>query len=318
MTSYNIISIGSCVRDMVFYTDAAEFIKNPKNDPTKAYLLGFEYGAKIKSDEVYYSFGGGAANTAVNFSGLGLKAGIIAAIGRDGFGQEIFQQLKNKKVKTDLLQIKKNSHTGLSFLVVDKKTNEHFILVSYGANNSLEFNQSVNTDWYYVSSLGGKKWPVIMDKIIKTKKKIAWNPGATQLKSGYSKLKKYLSHIEVLILNKDEAIELCLSAKKKGQIIKMLKIIHQWGPKKVVITDGEKGAWVYDGKKIYFDKPHHKKPKDTTGAGDCFGSTFVTGLIKTKGDIKRSMRLAMINTSSLVFTPGAQEGLLSWKELNTR
>ena len=316
MKKYNIISIGSCVRDIVFYTDAAEFIKNPKNDPTKIYLLGFEYGAKIKSDEVYYSFGGGAANTAVNFAGLGLQAGIMAAIGNDGFGQEIIQRLKNKKVSTDLLQIKKDNHTGLSFLVVDKKSNEHFILVSYGANNFLEFNKQVKTDWYYVSSLGGKNWPQIMQKIIKTKRKIAWNPGATQLRAGFKALRKYLPHVEVLILNKDEAIELCLSAKKKGQVIKMLKIIHQWGPKKVVITDGEKGAYVYDGKKVYFDQPHHKKPKDTTGAGDCFGSTFITGLIKTKGNIKTAMRLAMINTSSLVFTPGAQEGLLNWRQLN--
>jgi sugar/nucleoside kinase (ribokinase family) len=316
MKKFNVISIGSCVRDIIFYTDKAEFIKNPKNDPTKIYLLGFEYGAKIKSDEVYYSFGGGAANTAINFAGLGLKVGVIAALGNDGFGAEIKSRLKNKKVNTELLQIKKNNHTGLSFLVVDKKSNEHFILVSYGANNTLEFNKSINTDWYYVSSLGGKNWSAIMDKIVKTKKKIAWNPGATQLQAGYGKLKKYFSKIEVLILNKDEAIELCLSAKKKGTIAKMLKIIHQWGPKKIVITDGEKGAYVYDGKKIYFDRPHHKKPKDTTGAGDCFGSTFITGLIKTKGDIIKSMRLAIRNTTSLVFTPGAQEGLLNWKQLN--
>lgn len=316
MQKYNIISIGSCVRDISFYTDEAVFIKNPKKDPTKVYLLGFEYGAKIKSEDVYYSFGGGAANTAVNFSGLGLRAGIIAAVGNDGFGQEIIQRLKNKKIGIDLLQTKKNSHTGTSFLVVDKKTREHFILVAYGANNELVLNKKdlrVHTDWYYVSSLGSKNWNKLLTQIMATKKNIAWNPGATQLKAGAKKLKKYLSHTTVLILNKDEAIELCRQSRPVPQ---MLKQIYSWGPKYVLITDGVKGAWVYNGHKIYFDQPHHGQPIDTTGAGDCFGSTFIAGLIKTQGDIKRSMHLAMVNASAEVFQRGAQEGLLNWQQLN--
>lgn len=319
--NYQIITIGSCIRDIIFYTDQAEFIKNPKDDPTKLYLLGFEYGAKIKSDEIFYSFGGGAANTAVNFASLGLKTGIISCLGQDGLGQEIIQRLKSKRVEISFLETSKKNFTGLSFLVIDKKTNEHFVLVSYGANNDLSVTQKtltkINTEWFYLSSLNSRDWPKIIERVIGTNKKIAWNPGAMQLKAGFKHLKKYFKNIEVLILNKDEAIELCLSSglrMKNWQAKNLAEIIWGWGPNIVVLTDGAAGAWIYAANKCYFGKPHHNKPKDTTGAGDCFGSTFVAGLIKSN-NINLAIKLAIANTTSLVFTPGAQEGLLTWLKL---
>ena len=322
MTNFNIITIGSCIRDIVFYTDQAEFIKNPKDDPTKVYLLGFEYGAKIKSDEIVYSFGGGAANTAVNFANLGMKTGIISCLGKDGVAVEIKKRLQQKKVNPAFLETSKKTPTGLSFLVVDKKSHEHFVLVSYGANNDLQVNEQllkkVNTNWFYVSSLNVRNWPQIMNRLVKTKKKIAWNPGSTQLKAGYKFLKKYFSAIEVLLLNKDEAIELCLSAglkMKNWSAANLAEIIWGFGANIVAVTDGANGAWICNDGKVYFNKPHHNKPKDTTGAGDCFGSTFVAGLMKTNYQIKQAMKLAIANTSSLVFTTGAQEGLLTWSQL---
>ena len=74
---------------------------------------------------------------------------------------------------------------------------------------------------------------------------MAWNPGSAQIAAGFSVLKKYLSATEVLILNKEEA---ALLAKSRGintaSISKLLKVMQQWGPKIIAITQGEKGAYV--------------------------------------------------------------------------
>lgn len=321
-TKFDIVSVGSCMRDIVFNTDQAELIKNPKADPTKIYLLGFEYGAKIKSDHVHYFFGGGAANTAVNFSGMGLKAAVATCLGKDGLGQEIKKNLLNKKVNTTLIQCSKKLPSGISFLVIDEISHEHVVFASYGANNDFIFaNNNFETTWYYISSLSSTKWPSILEKIIQQKKLIAWNPGVTQLKAGYLKLKKFISKTDVLILNKDEAIELCLSAGialPNWELKKIAEVVWSMGTKISLITDGMNGAGAYYGGKYYFVKPHHLKAIDTTGAGDCFGSTFIAGLIKTKGNIEIAMKLAIANTSSLVFKPGAQAGLLSWKQLKKK
>ncbi len=322
MKNLDIITIGSAMRDIVFYTAEGEVVKNPKKDPTKLELIGFELGAKLKSDEVYYTWGGGALNTSINFAGLGLKTGILSEVGKDMDGQDLLKYLKAQKVATGLVKKSTKQATGLSLLVVDKRSNEHVVFVNYGANRDLKLEAKdfkKDNDWFYVSSLSTKYWENIMKDLVKTGKKIAWNPGKTQLEAGYKGLVNYLSNIEVLILNKDEATELCLSAKAKNLDTRaMLRLIFEWGPGVVVITDGQQGVYVYDGVKIYKDRPHHGKPKDTTGAGDCFASSFVAGLIKFKGDIEKAIKVGIVNASSLVMEPGATKGLLSWSQIKKK
>ncbi|MBU0731287.1 carbohydrate kinase family protein [Patescibacteria group bacterium] len=322
MKKFNVVTIGTAVRDVVFYTDEGEVFKNPKKDPAKLELLGFEHGAKMKSEDVYFTFGGGAANAAVNFSGLGLKTAAIAGVGDDMDGKDILLNLKKNKVDTSLIKTDKKNRSGLSFLTVDKNSNEHVVFVYYGANLTLNVNPAdlnkFNTDWFYVSSIASPAWPQIMKAAAQTGSRIAWNPGATQLRSGFKKLANLLPNIEILLVNKDEATELILSKnprEKRFDIKSILKELFAWGPGIVVISDGRKGAWIYDGINVYFDKPGPQKPKDTTGAGDCFGSTFVGALHKTKYDFKKSIDLATKNASALVDHPGAQIGLLKWQKL---
>ena len=61
-------------------------------------------------------------------------------------------------------------------------------------------------------------------------------------------------------------------------------------------------------------------PKNLTGAGDAFGSGFITGWIKSRGDIRYALRLAAFNADSVVQHVGAKVGILkkypSTHELN--
>jgi sugar/nucleoside kinase (ribokinase family) len=137
-------------------------------------------------------------------------------------------------------------------------------------------------------------------------------------------LGKYLKKTEVLIINKDEAIELVVSshehrkksAKFLNNVDNLLKEIKKMGPQIAVITNGRYGAYAYDGDKIYF-QPTAKEIKrvNTTGVGDAFGSSFIAGLELFKGDIKRAMNLAARNSASVVSHIGAQTGLLRKKDI---
>ena len=53
--------------------------------------------------------------------------------------------------------------------------------------------------------------------------------------------------------------------------------MRELGPKIVVITDGQKGAYAYDGENMWQMPmyPDPAPPVDRTGAGDAFSSTFV-------------------------------------------
>jgi len=56
------------------------------------------------------------------------------------------------------------------------------------------------------------------------------------------------------------------------------------------------------------------KVKERTGAGDSFGSGFISGLISNK-DIGDSLNLGISNSESVIQYIGAQEGILHKSDL---
>jgi len=321
--TYDVITLGGATRDIAFYTNAGRIIETPR-DLTCQKLLGFEYGAKIISEKVFFSLGGGGCNTAVSFARLGLKTASWIVVGQDREGDSIIKDLKAERVATEFVHRDPKLSTGLSFITITERTKDHVAFLYRGANNNLLFPHNVgkllNAQWLYVSSLTGKNWKrtadAIIDLVNKKKVRLAWNPGETQLLAGQKKLLRVLKATEVLLINQDEAIELVLSAGFKPKRINdpktLIKIIKEWGPKIVVITQGKKGAFAYNGQRNFYSPVISAPVVDTTGAGDCFGSSFVAGLVKCKGDVRKAIKLGMINTASLVQKIGAQGGLLKW------
>ena len=334
MKKFEVITIGGATQDITFRTDDGVFIDNT-GDPTKQKLLAFEYGAKIISRQLYYTLGGGGTNTAVSLAGLGLKVASFVNVGRDDLGQQVIANLKEKGVNASLVKTDPSSNTGFSLLVISGKARDHIAFLYRGANDQIDIsNKDISkfqTDWFYITSLSGLHWPKLMKEIIAAKRrkniKIAWNPGETQLKAGKSGLIRLIKETNILILNKDESIELVLTdpkvsnstkknLKKLNNIDFLIKILKKWGPDIIVLTDGKKGSYAYDGQKVYFSKILDTPVKDTTGAGDCFGSSFLAGMIRFKGDIQESIRLGIVNTSYLVQKVGSQEGLMDKVKFN--
>ena len=126
----------------------------------------------------------------------------------------------------------------------------------------------------------------------------------TELAINLLNLKQILKNTEILSLNSEEAKMLV----KGGDLYRGLRKL---GPKIVCVTNGEKEGRVYDGEFLYRYFPNVIKVDECTGAGDAFGSSFVTGLIKGKS-VEDAIRIAMANSESVIQKKGAQEGLLSW------
>ena len=92
----------------------------------------------------------------------------------------------------------------------------------------------------------------------------------------------------------------------------MLKNLKKQGPAIAVITQGSKGAWVYEGKNIHHAKPYRVKVKSTAGAGDAFASGFLAGIIKK--DAAHALELGMANAASVIQYFGTKNKLLHYKE----
>lgn len=326
---HDFITIGGATRDISFFTDEGIFIKNPK-DILRQELLAFEYGAKIKVNNFNYSYGGGAANSAVCLANFGFKVSAIMAVGADENGREIIKNLKARGVKTDLLKINKKEGSGTSFILV-APSGERIIFAQRGANNSLkleakdlkELDLAKNV---YIASLTGA-WYKNLEHIFSVAEdngqKVFWNPGMVQLLSGHQRIGRFIRKVTVLALNKDEALQLLQSSKRlhgfDDKALKnpenLVKAIHLLGAKISVITLGSEGVIAYDGNKLYRKKIlKEKKRVDTTGIGDIFNSSFAAGYVIYEGDIDKALKLALKNAAAKVGHLGSQNGLLKFKK----
>lgn len=323
-----IICIGSASKDIFFPTDRAVILETPE-DVTSQRKMAFELGAKYQVDDRFEAPGGVAANVAQGMARLGVAAGCYSKIGGDVLGKWIADEIGKEGADASLLQVEKDVKSDLSAIIVDSKSGEHTIFFNRDANERLEIlpEKLSETEWFFISALNGnleKSWEKILDEILTVASekniKIAFNPGQRNIQDSAEKVVLAVESSDVVILNKDEAIEI-LRAKIKNAAKELLndeayllKELKKIGSRVIVMTDGKRGAWAYDGEKMIHTKSSNDKPIETTGAGDAFSSGFLAATLKGKS-MEEAIRWGSANGGNVVNFFGAKEGLLKEDEI---
>lgn len=312
-----IVSLGSALQDL-YLIDHDDFVggvvpgvarENPE------IFKRLEIGTKADIDRISFEVGGGGTNSAVTFARGGHEAAFIGNIGRDPAGEAVLSCLDEEGVDTSCVYFAPRKKTGCSVILLDTKSGERTILTHRGASakfDNLNPNdlKTLSPDWLYVSSVRGDM--ATLKKFFKTASdlgtKIMFNPGKLELEKA-KELRELLKFVEVLLVNKKEA----------GQIVggtnltELLSKLQNYCPT-VIITDGQMGAIATNGTEalrigLYEDCV----VKDTTGAGDAFGSGFLSALASGKS-FEKSLVFAAANSTSVVSKLGAKAGILTGKE----
>lgn len=311
------LTIGSCVRDLIIHTRDGYLAKG--DGILRRQVLGFEVGAKISAASIVDSCGGGAANAAITFSRAGFVTSIFSALGDDSQGIACRNDLMKDRVIIAELTHERGVSTGRSVIIHDTSSQKHFIIVHRGASETLRISTKkltrANPRALYLTALSGgytlDTIRAIDTYVRRTGIFFAWNPGAQQFKKSAEELRPYLRHARVLLVNHDEALGLIQNTKKKiTSAAAACAYLHRFGQAITVVTAGHKGAHAFDGKKMYFQRAFTVKAINKTGAGDAFGSAFVVGLHRYQFNIQRAMRLGAHNAASVVTRVGAQAGIL--------
>lgn len=302
---FDIVSIGSATVDAFAETDK-KFVKKRK--------FSFPVGSKLLIKNLVFNVGGGGTNTSVCFARLGLKAAFMGKVGRGENSRRIINLLREEKVDTCTV-CRENGRTGFS-VILDAKGTDRTILAFKGSNDDFRIkdvrHEYLNTQWFYFSSMTGTSFETqkhLAEYASLHGIRIAYNPSKYLTEKGLRYLKPIISKIEILVMNYEEAKDLA----RKKDIKQMLKILHSEGPRVVVITNGVKPTFVYDGEKLYSIRPHKVRVLETTGAGDAFASSFVAGIIKTD-DIEFSLQLALANSEAVLTHYGAKNNLMKMGE----
>lgn len=334
---YDFITIGSATQDVFIQSDVASIV-TVSQMAKKSEFMSFPYGAKTEIADFSKNLGGGAVNTATNFANLGLKTSTIIKLGNDELNSII--KLKLAQSGIDIMNIidSKKDLTGFSIILVSFQ-GDRTVLAHRGANahvseKEVNFNAIKNSRWVYVSPLSGDS-NKILDKIAKfceeNKINLAINAGTTALKKGAKYFSKILKTAQIVVMNKEEATlvtkiqvrpdtkeEKYSKEKIHPDIVSMLKELKGDSETIVVITDGKNGVYCYDGKKIYICPIFPSPVVSTLGAGDAFSSTFCATYDKFNGNIEKALMYASINSASICGHFGAQDGFLTFDEIEAK
>jgi sugar/nucleoside kinase (ribokinase family) len=312
----DVVSIGDIVTDafIKLFDDKAVTYQNEQGK-----WLAVPFGTKIPFDhaEIIEAVGN-ASNAAVAFSRLGLNSAFVTNVGADAHGRDMIKALDKQKVDTRFVRINPG-----------KKSNYHYVLWYKDERTILIKHEEYDYHWPHLHPAETPKWVYfssISEHAIEyhdqvadwldhnPNVKLAFQPGTFQMNAGTERLMRIYQRSEVLILNREEAA--FVGGGNHEDIHDLFDKLHALGPRIIVITDGPQGAYASDGKSRFSMPlyPDPAPPVDRTGAGDSFASTFVAALIKGN-TIEGALQWAPINSMNVVQKVGAQEGLLTEKEI---
>jgi sugar/nucleoside kinase (ribokinase family) len=309
----DILAIGDIASDVYIKIIEAEAKCDIDGEHCK---LCLNYGGKIpyESAEVCNAVGD-APNVAICTSRLGLRTALMTNMGDDKIGADCLNVLESEKVDTTFVKNELGKPTNYHYVLWYAK--DHTILTKH-EKYEYEFAKNIENipSWIYLSSLGESSLSFHNEIIeyLKTNKevKLAFSPGTFQIKLGTEVLKDIYVNTQIFICNHEEAQTILKT--NEEDIPKLVKMMHNLGPKIVVITDGIRGAYSYDGKEILFMKALLGPDVESTGAGDSFSGAFVSALFWNK-EIREALTWGMINSMSVVSYVGPHKGLLTKEQM---
>lgn len=316
----DVICVGSSSKDIFFPTDEGVIIETPE-DITAKQKIAFELGGKYRVRDRYEAVGGVAANVSCGLARLGYTVAAYSCLGDDEIGRFVLDSFRKERVVTDLITTFQDAKTDLSAIIVMTQNGERTIFHNRDANERLVVDQKKlrQTQWLFVSALNGD-WKKNFSTILEAQKeyglKFALNPGQHNIKEDARHIFEILRTVDVLLLNKDEAIELLLQSEARptpdelNDELFLLEKLHAAGAKVIGMTDGKRGSWGYDGNEYWFCPIYTRAGVlDSTGAGDAFGSGFFAAHM-AGAPLSRALQYGIANSGSVVGFYGAIDGLM--------
>lgn len=302
-----ICGLGAASQDVFLTGKGIQAQLDPR---TNEYVEEFKLGAKLAVEGVVFSTGGGATNAAVTFARQGLDSSFIGRIGDDIAGQIVIAELDKEHI--DSSKVIRDATKGTQYsTVLLAESGERTILIYRGAAQehraadyaTIDFT---GLDWIYVSSFAGKMeaLDVVFTRAKAKGVKIAFNPGEAELDQPDA-LRALLEDVDILLTNKDEAVKIVEGVGSAELAHHMLNYVSI-----AVVSDGPNGVYATDGKTaveagLYEDIP----VIDRTGAGDAFGSGFVSQIALGRS-LKEAVVYGSANSTSVVTKIGAKAGIL--------
>ena len=272
----------------------------------------------IDDGGVAYTPGGKGANAAIAFKKLGAEVVLAAKLGADMHGQKLYTYYKEMGLGTSGIKVDHDTPTGLA-VVMKEADGANRIVVYPGANAHLSTDNVLEAfdcapDAVYI----GFEIPF---SIALAAAKIAASRGIPIFIDPAPADKEYqlenLPYIEVFSPNETETLEYTgiTPSGADSALRAALALYKRVKCRYVVIKQGARGAFIYDGKH-YSMVPAIKADKvvDTTAAGDSFTAALTLEYLRC-GDIKAATKYACAAGAIAVSRVGASNSVPTEEEV---
>jgi sugar/nucleoside kinase (ribokinase family) len=276
--------------------------------------LCIDYADKIPVDEFHRMAGGNCVNAAVAAARLGLQVAVYGVVGVDPEGRSIQGELQGEGIDTSLIEWDRRHTTNASTALVFRGERTLFV---WHQPRSYHLPELPAAGWIYATSVGptgpamDRLHRAVCSYLDRHHSRLAFSPGTHQLRMGVRALAPLLSRSELLLLNRQEALELT-HADDHPKVL--LEALRRLGPKTVVMTDGTRGSYAFDGNRFLRIGILAVPVVDRTGAGDGYSATLMAAL-----HLGRPLAVAMawgtVQAANVVGVYGATPGLLSRRRL---
>ena len=304
---YDVITIGDPTIDTFLKIHDAHLALTVQPEQTQ---LCIDYADKIPVDELHRMPAGNCVNSAVAAARLGLRVAVYGVIGDDAEGRSVVSDIQGEGVDTSLIAVDPKRSTNASTALVFR--GERTLFVWHQPRRYL-LPELPPALWIYFTSVGPRGAAVerlhrdLVGQLASHPSRMAFSPGTHQLRMGAQALAPLLRRSDLLLLNRHEACELTgVEGPPKDQ----LKALSGLGPKVVVITDGPRGSFAFDGARFLRTGVWDVPVVDRTGAGDGYSSTLMAALLVGR-PLEVAMAWGTVQAAYVVGVFGATPGLLT-------
>ncbi len=263
--------------------------------------------------------GGKGANQAVAAAKLGAEAYFIGRIGSDDFGKALMENFKRNGVNAEYVIVDRDAHTGVALIMVDQ-AGKNLIAVASGANSRCSVE-----DVDKARDLIEKASVVLLQleipvEVVQHAAFLARRAGAKVILNpapARTLPKSLFELVDVIVPNEVEAEVLTgISVKDLNSAREAGEKLQRYGTEAVVVTLGERGAFILDKEGYELVQGFKVEAVDTTGAGDAFCGALAFALASGKS-LKEAVFIANCAGALATTKIGAQEALPTLEDLES-
>jgi len=258
---------------------------------------------------------------------LGQKAGLISCVGNDDFGWLNIERLRADGVDTSAIRVHPDQVTGSAFVRYREDGERDFVFniknSACGQTRITEEGQHLLAQCAHLHIMGSSLFSFrLIDEARKAIEQVKAQGGTISFDPNVRKemlnipemraaLEMMLQYCDLFMPSGPELMLLTEATTEEHAITEILGL----GVSAIVVKRGSQGASYHDRGQNLFVPAFKVAEIDPTGAGDCFGATFVTCRLQGR-TIADSLRYANASGALAVGKRGPMEGTSSFAALD--